>query len=376
MERTLTIFGKQSGLYLVALLVFVLYSTSLAGDYDSGYMHEGLLTGETAWPDGTYSFRFQLYDHPLEGRPIGPVIDKQDIVLKNGRFWAELDFEQDLYDDKNYWLEVSILLESTPEPKYVIIGDRQKCPDYPLIEFPRDSVNIKLDNLVSLKLINRIAKRKATELWGKVQAGEPMPCCDENGDIIAYMCPFQIGQESFSSYGRILNQVKHGRRQVESVKTSYAKQKKSDSEINADVTNFQKAYKEAKQKEIGAGDYGTVYVSARYDRYPIPLCSHYLPPYYYNADKALEKAADFLDCDEPLLNRYYFLGMAGQYFEFVHKDKKVYIHAQSLEVCELMLPLHPAQQEAWDEDVRKNIQQDIKKEWKNREEEFNNGISQ
>jgi hypothetical protein len=242
-----------------------------------------------------------------------------------------------------------------------------EASDY-LLSMPSANYNLDPDLLVPMEVVEQVALKKAQELWSQVTPGEPIPTCDENGDIVAYMCPFYIGSGAFPSYEQIMEGVKEGRDQVKAVQIGFfnlgsTENSRSDSDTahierraggdDASTTDtadskpsrmtapkqlssnegesYQEALKAAKEKELGIGEYGTIYVSARYDRYPIRLCSHYLSPFYFRGDLAQENAAAALG-SEPHLSRYYFLGFRGQYFEFVSGQKKTIVHAYSLDI--------------------------------------------
>lgn len=182
--------------------------------------------------------------------------------------------------------------------------------------------NIDPDSLVPLSIAKRIALKKAKELWGQVTPGEPIACCDQDGDISTYMWPFRIGGGPFPRYEEIMQGVREGRRLVKEAEEGFFSPESSkpgeesadrpgleqrsleteagtyastpypaESELSGGTTlthrekseesqSFQEMLKKAREKELGIGEYGTIYVSARYDLYPIPLCSHYLCPYY------------------------------------------------------------------------------------------------
>jgi hypothetical protein len=255
---------------------------------------------------------------------------------------------------------------------WVIAGeDPASAADAGKISLSLPGANMELDNLVPLSIVKKITLNKAKELWGQVTPGEPIVCCDQDGDIVTYMCPFHIGKGPFPSYEQIMRGVREGRRLVEEAEKGFPSQElageqsaddgsleerscETDAEMDTpsapypaeselsvgtaptppekpEGASFREALKKAKEKELGIGEYGTIYVSARYDRYPIPLCSHYLCPYYTTGDLAQEKANKALG-GTPTLARYYFLGYRGQYFEFVSGERKVSIHAYSLEI--------------------------------------------
>jgi hypothetical protein len=235
--------------------------------------------------------------------------------------------------------------------------------------------NVDPGRLVPLEIVNRIALKKAQELWGQVTPGNPIACCDQDGNIAVYMCPFRIGGGPFPGYDQIMQGVRAGRALVKEVEeghfnppseevgagsddssdaesrlyerdaergvSPYQSNDAVSSELRGGTASnppeelkaqtYQAALKEAREIELGIGEYGTIYVSARYDLYPIPLCSHYLSPYYFSGDLAQGKARKALGA-EPVLTRYYFLGRLGQYFEFASDSNTVSIQAHSLEV--------------------------------------------
>ena len=215
------------------------------------------------------------------------------------------------------------------------------------------TANMDVGNLVPMEIVRKVALKKAKDLWGQVTPGEPIACSDQDGNIAYYMCPFYIGKGPFPSYGQIMKGVKEGRALVDAVQSGILPSgldfsklqqmpqavvhsnpdipKVEKPEPTADSTpNYQKAFKAAKNKELGIGEYGTVYVAATYDRFPIPLISHYLAPYFLTGDLAQQKAKESL-LGSPKLNRIYFLGIRGTYFEFASGNNAVTIHAYSLE---------------------------------------------
>jgi hypothetical protein len=158
---------------------------------------------------------------------------------------------------------------------------------------------------------------------GDVSPGPPIACSDVHGDIVAYMCPFRIGGEPLSvpcrGHGESQTRPPHGGRNrvtgprpgpVDRCPRRYRWHGR-----HQPATGI----REARETELGIGDYGTVYVSARYDRSPIPLVSHYLSPYYTSGDIARDVARRRIG-GEPTLKRYYFLGLRGQFFEFSNGD--------------------------------------------------------
>jgi hypothetical protein len=215
--------------------------------------------------------------------------------------------------------------------------------------------NMEVSDLVPFQLIEKIAIKKAQEKWGQVSPGSPLAACDDDGDIVAYMFPFSIGTEPFPNYSEILSSVKYGRKIAEEGVSAMAEtdqqkmrekakeqavksKSKSVSDIDVDIRQGESlanrlAKKLGKEKMIGAGQYGTVIVSARYDRFPVPLYMHYLPPYFYHGDLAAQEAQIALSSNSVTLERIYFLERnRSQYFEFSSKGRIILVHSYSLEV--------------------------------------------
>ncbi|NLH18217.1 MAG: hypothetical protein GX455_16705 [Phycisphaerae bacterium] len=101
---------------------------------------------------------------------------------------------------------------------------------------------------------------------------------------------------------------------------------------------LQESMKMARNSELGIGEYGAVFVSARYDRYPIVMTCNYLPPYYTKLDLASDKAKHKTGKKTAQLKRYYFLGPRGQAFKMDCQGREILLHASSLQ--EMIVPDH------------------------------------
>ena len=237
---------------------------------------------------------------------------------------------------------------------------------YAQLDMPKANMNV--DNALSYDLLEKIAWIKAQQMWGQVALGKPIPCCDDNGDIVVYMFPFHIGSTKFPEYYEIMKNIKEGRVEYKKLtkrlqeiknnnqnycqpdsKNNLPQRNESNFNLNISVTGppelltaeklismsdeLYSARTKAKYKKYGINEYGTIYVSARSDRFPNPLRSHYLCPYYSMGDLALQKAQEVLGTTNVKLEHYYFLGLGrGQYFEFVSETKKILIEAYLLDV--------------------------------------------
>jgi hypothetical protein len=123
-------------------------------------------------------------------------------------------------------------------------------------------------DMAPFELLRRAANIHAKELWGnKLKFGEPLPILDATGNKILYAFPFL----------KILQQ---------------------------------KSPANSKLKK-----YGTIYVSTSKERYPIPRVSHGAHPYYYNVNRAIERARREFDIKEPVLKCIRFIPPCYEYFE-------------------------------------------------------------
>ena len=245
------------------------------------------------------------------------------------------------------------------------------CSTLPLIMFEHDSfaqlsfgtptANTNISALVPVDVAQKIARKRAHDLWGQTALGTPLPCVDDDGDIVAYMFPVVIGQQSFPTQDEISKQIQYGRAIAqkgfdvmnESDKQKvrdHVKNKGTDLAINGsspflsnsslgddDKGELDKvARRSGRGKMVGADQYGTIIVSARYDRFPVPYYTNYLPPYYFQGDLAITAAntAAKSSAEESVtLERIFFLqNLHAQYFDFSLNGKHILMNAHSLNI--------------------------------------------
>ncbi len=234
-------------------------------------------------------------------------------------------------------------------------GPPQPVTPAPPVSIGLPSVNLSADNGVPIGIVRSVALKRAKEMWGQVVPGEPIPCADQDGKLAYFMVPFHFGPNPFPSYDQIMEGVRKGREQVDQVQKGDIDPEllkatpptapaniilhgnkdmvlttKSGAAASSPEAEYQKAFKAAKKKEMGIGEFGTIFVAATYDRFPIPLMTDYLPPYYYTGDLAKVKAKEELG-GEATLSRIFFLGERGIYFEFASGGTSAMIHAFTIE---------------------------------------------
>ncbi len=279
-------------------------------------------------------------------------------------------------------------------------------PDISLSQSRLDvpTANLEIEKVVPFPLVKRIASLKSKEIWGHGALGEPISLSDPNGNIIAYMFSFYIGGERFLTYDEILLKIKKGRElreyiknfKIDMAKETYKilKQEQTDARKSVISDNSKSQYapqlaeiepkrpdgstprrieigeireieKFAARKAIGAGEFGTIIVSATYDMFPVPVYMHYLASYYTHFDLSLERAEQIIG-KGAFLKRIYFLGLDGQYFEFENNANITLINSKTLrtknieEVHKLRKPEVLLRPEIKEEPV---IKEDIVKEW-------------
>jgi len=241
------------------------------------------------------------------------------------------------------------------------------------------SANLQVSNAAPIGLIRDIALKKSEETWGPGAIGNLIPLCNLNGDVVVYMIPFSIGKEQFPEYDELRSEIMSGRElrgvlrksDLEKAKQMYRSMDhgKVSTPRNVVISNptvpvrppidtvrpdgsisrrkqleeVRDMEKFASKKAIGADEFGTIFVSATYDTFPVLAYFHYLAPYYTNFDLALERAEQLIG-QGASLNTIYFLGLEGQYFEFINSRSSILLHSKSLRattVEELKRPRSP-----------------------------------
>lgn len=207
--------------------------------------------------------------------------------------------------------------------------------------------NTQVPNLIPLEKVKEIALKKAVEVFGIVAPGEPIPTCDPNGNIIAYICPFAIGVLEFPSYSEIISEIMQGLDQLKrarqiSSQPGEGKERRIlqpppeiggfSGPVTTGPSELRKMIEEGRKLRWGIERYGMIIVSATYDMFPIPGYAEGLPKYYTTGFLAREKARLELG-NTAELNRIFFLGPRGSWFEFKSDTgDTVLIHAGLLEI--------------------------------------------
>lgn len=224
------------------------------------------------------------------------------------------------------------------------------------------AANLDISNAVPMTLIKKIALEKSKETWGPGALGNPIPLSNLNGDVVVYMFPYRIGKEEFPAYDEVLQGIKEGRElrnlinnsEMEKAKIKYLTMDHGKAEhprtvvvSNSEIplrppmnpirpdgspsrrNELKEIGKFASDKAIGANEFGTILVSASYNMFPVLAYFYFLAPYYINFDLALERAEQAIGMGASLKS-IHFLGLAGQYFEFVNNSSSIVLNSKTL----------------------------------------------
>lgn len=264
------------------------------------------------------------------------------------------------------------------------------------LDVPR--AHLAIEDEAPFTLVKKIALRKSEKKWGPGALGDPIPLCDLDGNIKAYMFSFHIGADVFPTYDQMLLKVKMGRKLRGHLQRSEIKAAQglyqdmnpwsatngnpqsvagpemgpADDSQSAEVIArkarravSREMQRYADKTSIGADAYGTIVVSARYNMAPVIAYLHYLAPYYFNFDLALEKAEQVIG-PRTHLERIYFLGLSGQFFKFVSATDSILLNAKSLKISDevaLAAPQRSGAQAERQSEKRQRLKDEMTKKW-------------
>ena len=161
-----------------------------------------------------------------------------------------------------------------PEPK------RDEWSEERLATYYQDLLNrlglIHVDSqssdAVPMQTLEKVADVHAAEIWGnEVSRGKPVQIIDQEGEPVMYAFPFLIGGEEFPEWESLITQLSK-MRGLYKLQGNFPENLPISEEVKAELKR-----------------YGTVYVSARRNSYPVTRVSHELHPYFYRAEEALLK---------------------------------------------------------------------------------------
>ena len=92
---------------LAAFLMALLCSSPAIG-LDTAFSYQARLDDGGSPANGTYDFRFFLYDAEAGGSQVGSTIYGDDIVVTDGLFTVYLDFGPGTFDGADLWLDIAV----------------------------------------------------------------------------------------------------------------------------------------------------------------------------------------------------------------------------------------------------------------------------
>jgi hypothetical protein len=111
----------------LALLLFLPVGLSSAqgptprAPLGTAFTYQGYLTGDDAPINGPCDLQFALWDDPVAGNQVGPLLDRPAVFLTDGRFTVQLDFSN-VFDGTALWLEIAV---RCGDPGYTTLTPRQ-----------------------------------------------------------------------------------------------------------------------------------------------------------------------------------------------------------------------------------------------------------
>ena len=126
-------------------------------DVDDGITYQGSLSDGNAPANGTYDFRFRLFNAATNGDQIGPIVTVNDLSVVNGLFTTNLDFGPNAFNGQARWLEIYVR-DGNSSGNYTRLSPRQaiKATPYAHSLQPGAVISGTLDNSATLRLVNNV----------------------------------------------------------------------------------------------------------------------------------------------------------------------------------------------------------------------------
>ena len=90
----------------LALLAAIL--TTTAAPLRTGFDYQGRLGDGAQAANGSFDFRFALFDAAAVGTQAGPAVTNANVSVTNGLFHTAIDFGATIFDGTQYWLEIGV----------------------------------------------------------------------------------------------------------------------------------------------------------------------------------------------------------------------------------------------------------------------------
>jgi hypothetical protein len=212
---------------------------------------------------------------------------------------------------------------------------------YPAVPTAR----LDVQDAVPMSTLEKIGDEIAHYVWrGQITRGTPIPLADKNGDIYAYAFPYIRGGRKFPDFEEIFHEISDLRSEYWAM------------DVNEDPSSgwtMPGEYYEALSR-MGS-EFGTVFVSATRNDFPVLRAIHFLHPYFVVGELAQEKARNYLNSDDLTLKTFYYLSPSQEYFEFVSGEESILIDGDLLEITTYEEALETQPDEAVEPEVLEQI---------------------
>src|SRR5262249_22446181 len=121
---------KKSSQRLFATFVSILLLSVAALAQTSAFTYQGKLNISGTPATGTYDIQFKLFDALSGNNQYGITLTNSAVVVTNGIFSVELDFEAGAFDGSPRYLEIGVRQAGDPNP-YTVLAPRQAINSTP-----------------------------------------------------------------------------------------------------------------------------------------------------------------------------------------------------------------------------------------------------
>jgi hypothetical protein len=219
-------------------------------------------------------------------------------------------------------------------------------------DFGTPEAVVTADNDVTLDQMRSVALQMARNRWGSPRSGAEIPACDRDGNLTAYLFVFRLDSKPFGTDASIRSRVRESLRSARNRPAfsrppdlDPAKAHKSEKWVSGTPSSgvspagnpsggvveagWSREEHPWNEPWLGKGEYGTVVVSAKKSRVPVPRVIHGLPSFYTNLEPAAEKFQDRLGRGMRI-KKLIYLSPGEEYFELAGSGGTARVHAHNL----------------------------------------------
>lgn len=123
---------------ITALLYVILFAVAAVAPFkasalDNSFTYQGILNDGVGPANGSYDFRFSVYDATTAGAMLGSSVIKTGAGVTNGLVTASLDFGASVFDGNSRWLEVAVRTHGGTD--FTVLSPRQPITPSPYALF-------------------------------------------------------------------------------------------------------------------------------------------------------------------------------------------------------------------------------------------------